>query len=220
MDREKKTTNTIRVVVADDHPLILDALDNLFHLEEDIQVVARCKDGAETMSAVRQHQPDVLILDIRMPGKDGLQVLWEMRSEKLSTRVVLLTAEIDDSQLVDAVRMGVRGVVLKEMAPKLLVTCVRKVHNGELWIERRLERQALEKVLYREADSRKAGSVLTASEMNVVRLAVSGLRNKDIADKLYISEGTVKVHLHNIYEKLKIDGRIALVRYAQEKDLM
>jgi DNA-binding NarL/FixJ family response regulator len=219
MDQEK-TTNTIRVIIADDHPLILDALDNLFRLEEDIQVVARCKDGAETMSAVRQHQPDVLILDIRMPGKDGLQVLWEMRSEKLFTRVVLLTAEIDDSQLVDAVRMGVRGIVLKEMAPKLLVTCVRKVHNGELWIERRLERQALEKVLYREADSREAVSVLTASEMNVVRLAVTGLRNKDIADKLYISEGTVKVHLHNIYEKLKVDGRVALVHYAQEKNLV
>jgi DNA-binding NarL/FixJ family response regulator len=209
----------IRIVISDDHPLILDALDNLFRLKEDIEVVARCRDGDETMYAVRQHRPDVLVLDIRMPGKDGLQVVWEISAEKLPVRVVLLTAEIDDSQLIDAIRLGVRGIVLKEMAPKILVQCIRKVHEGELWIERRLERQALEGALRREASTKEASALLTASEMNVFRLVVSGLRNREIAQKLFISEGTVKVHLHNVYQKLNIDGRIALLMYAQEKGL-
>jgi DNA-binding NarL/FixJ family response regulator len=213
-------TNTIRVVMADDHPLILDALENLFRLEPDLEVVARCRDGVEALTAVKQHRPDVLVLDIRMPGKDGLQVIWEIAAEKLSTRVVLLTAEIDDAQVLDAIRMGVRGIVLKEMAPKLLVQCIRKVNDGELWIEKRLEKHALEQLLRREAAEREATSLLTASEMNVVRLAAGGLRNKDIAGKLFISEGTVKVHLHNIYEKLGIDGRMALLRYAQENGLL
>jgi two-component system nitrate/nitrite response regulator NarL len=118
----------IRLVLADDHPLILDGLENLFHLEKDFQVVARCTDGLETLQAVRRHRPDVLILDIRMPGKDGLEIVRELRKEKLPARVVLLTAALEEEEFLEAVRLGVQGLVLKEMAPKLLVQCIRRVH--------------------------------------------------------------------------------------------
>lgn len=210
----------IRLIVADDHPLVLDGVENLFRLEEDFQLLARCKDGIETMKAVRSHRPDVVILDIRMPGKDGLTIALEILAEKLPTRVVLLTAELEDDQLLEAVRSGVRGIVLKEMAPQLLVQCVRKVHAGEQWLDRRSTMVNLEKMLRREAVAREIAALITPREINIVKLVAQGLRNKEIAGKLFISDGTVKVHLHNICEKLQVKGHLALLHYAQEKGLI
>jgi DNA-binding NarL/FixJ family response regulator len=210
----------IRRILADDHPLILDGLENLFRLEPDFQVLARCTDGAETLNTVRRHRPDILILDIRMPRRDGLEVAREMRKEELPTRVILLTAELDERQMLEATRLGVNGVVLKEMAPQLLVQCVRKVYAGEQWIEKRSAARIMEKMLRREAGALEGATILTPHEIAMVRMVAEGLRNKEIADKLQISEGTVKVHLHNIYGKLNVDSRIALFRYAQERGLV
>jgi len=207
----------ITLVIADDHPLILDGMENLFRLEKDFKVVARCLDGEETVKAVRKHKPDVLVLDIRMPGTDGLSLLREMKKEKLSTRVVLLTGALDEDELAEAVRLGVRGLVLKEMAPKLLVQCIRQVHAGELWLEKRSVTSALEKLLQREAGQREAALLLTPREIEIVKQVAAGLRNTEIGKRLFISEGTVKMHLHNIYQKLGVDSRTKLTRYAQEK---
>lgn len=210
----------IRLVLADDHHLILDGLESLFRMEGDFQVLARCTNGGETLKAVRQHSPDILVLDIRMPGKDGLTIAGEIRSEGLPIRIVLLTAELDEEQLLEAVRLGVQGIVLKEMAPQLLVQCIRKVHNGEQWLERNSTQLALGKMLKRAAGAREIANLLTAREIDIIRMIAKGLRNKEIADKLFIGEGTVKVHLHHIYEKLGIDGRLALLRFAQDKGLV
>ena len=207
----------ITLVLADDHPLILDGMENLFRLERDFKVVARCLDGEEAITAVRKHKPDVLVLDIRMPGMDGLSLLREMKKEKLSTRVVLLTGALDEEELAEAVRLGARGLVLKEMAPKLLVKCIRQVHAGELWLEKRSVSLALEKLLQREAGQREAAQLLTPREIEIVKQVAAGLRNTEIAKRLFISEGTVKMHLHNIYQKLGVDSRTKLTRYAQEK---
>ena len=210
----------IRLILADDHPIVLDGLENLFRLEKDFQVVARCTNGMEAMQEVLRLRADVLVLDIRMPGKDGLEIAREMQKGKIPTRVVLLTAALDEEEFLEAIRLGVQGIVLKEMAPQILIQCIRKVHAGEQWIEPRSARQALEKMLRREAGVRAIAHLLTPREIEMVRMVAQGLRNKEIADKLCISEGTVKVHLHNIYEKLKVDGRVALLRYAQEKGLV
>lgn len=207
----------ITLVLADDHPLILDGMENLFRLEKDFKVVARCLDGEEAITAVRKHKPEVLVLDIRMPGMDGLSLLREMKKEKLSTRVVLLTGALDEEELAEAVRLGVRGLVLKEMAPKLLVQCIRQVHAGELWLEKRSVSNALEKLLQREAGQREAAQLLTPREIEIVKQVAAGLRNTEIGKRLFISEGTVKMHLHNIYQKLGVDSRTKLTRYAQEK---
>jgi DNA-binding NarL/FixJ family response regulator len=134
--------------------------------------------------------------------------------------VVLLTAALEDEEMIEAVRLEVHGVVLKEMAPQFLVQCIRKVHAGEHWIERRSAKQVMEKMLRRETGAREVAAVLTPREIELVQMVARGLRNKDVADKLCISEGTVKVHLHNIYEKLHVDGRMALLKYAQEKGLV
>lgn len=209
-----------RIALADDHPIVLDGLEQLFRLEPDFEVVARCRDGQETLSVVREQRPDLLILDVRMPGTDGLAVLRAIRDEGLPTRVVLLTAALDDEQLVEAVRLGVRGVVLKETAPKLLVKAMREVHAGGQWLEPGVVSRALRKLVQKDAGLREAEKVLTPRELEIVRMAGSGLRNRQIADRLFISEGTVKIHFHNIYQKLQVNGRLELALYARDKGLV
>ena len=208
------------LVLADDHPIVLDALEQLFRLEEGLEVVGRCRDGEATLLAVRELQPDVLVLDVRMPGPDGLDVLRTLDAERSGTRVVLLTAELEDDQLLEAIRAGARGVVLKDMAPQLLVEAVRTVLGGGQWLEKGLGGRALTKLLQRERGLKEATRHLTPREMEVVRMVAQGLRNRAIAERVHITEGTVKVHLHNIYEKLGVDGRVELTLYAQEKGLV
>ena len=210
----------ITLVLADDHPLVLSGLENLLRLEKDFKVVAQCQTGEETLQAVRKNRPDILVLDIRMPAKNGLDVLRQMRKEGLRTRVIFLTAALDEDQALEAVRLGICGVVLKEMAPKLLIQCIRKVHAGGQWLERSSFGHALETVIRREAGAREIGGTLTPREVEIVRLLAGGLRNKEIGKRLFISEGTVKIHLHHIFDKLKLNSRVALTLYAREKGLV
>lgn len=210
----------IRLVVADDHPLILDGLDDLFGAEADITVVARCRASDEAVQAVRRHRPDVLVLDLRMPGLGGMGVLRELSQDAKPTISVLYTASLDQAEMLEAIRLGVRGVVLKEMPPRLLVDCVRAVHAGKHWLEKNVATRALETMLRREAGARDLEGLLTDREIEIACAVASGLRNKAIAERLHISEGTVKVHLHNIYHKLNLDGRLALTVYARTKGLV
>jgi len=125
----------IDVVIADDHPLVLDGLEQLFRLEPDLRVVARCRSGEEALREVRHHRPRVLVVDVRMPGGSGLEVLAALAEERAATRVVLLAAALDDIQLAEALRLGASGVVLKEMAPQLLLDAVRTVAAGGQWLD-------------------------------------------------------------------------------------
>jgi DNA-binding NarL/FixJ family response regulator len=210
---------TIRAVIADDHPLVLDGLEQLFRVEPDIDVVARCRDADEALRAVRAQAPDVLVLDLLMPGGGGLELLRALNRNPSATRVVLLTAVIDDDQLLEAIRLGVHGVVLKDMAPQLLVEAVREIHRGAQWLEQGLGGRALRRLLTREQTASRSASLLSPREREIVRMVASGLRNRAIAEKLGIGEGTVKVHVHHIYEKLDVNGRIELVLYARENGL-
>lgn len=210
---------TIRIVVADDHPFILDGLDQLFRAESDCEIVARSKDGEQALRAVQTFRPDVLVLDVRMPRLDGIELLRRMHELQLPTKVVLLTASLDDARLLEAFRLGAGGLVLKESAPRLLVQSVRQVANGEQSWNGKAIAGALRLVLQREQAVAAASSVLTARELEVTRMIALGLRNKEIASRLEITEGTVKFHLHSIYEKLQIDGRYALMSYARDHGL-
>ncbi len=186
----------IRLVLADDHPIVLDGLEALFRLEHDFQVVARCTDGAAALATVRRHRPDILVLDIHMPG--------------------------NDFELLEALRLGVRGMVLKDLAPQLLVQCVRKVHAGEQWLERHVIGRMLDTLRRSEAGGggRDGGDLLTPREIELVRMVAGGLRNKEMAKRLAISEGTIKTHLHNIYRKLQVQNRVELVLRAQAQQLV
>ncbi|MGH8567030.1 MAG: response regulator [Gammaproteobacteria bacterium] len=200
----------ITLVLADDHPLILAGLKQLLAQEPDFRVLAECATGEEAVNAVRQHRPAVLVLDLRLSGKDGLSVLRELREEDgLPTRVVVLTAALDEGQLVEALHLGARGVVLKEMAPRFLLQCLRKVHAGGQWYEMRS--------LGRLTGLAGRAEALTRREMEIVRRVAQGLNNRAIAESLAIGEGTVKVHLHRIYEKLKVRNRVEVLLHAREK---
>lgn len=210
----------IRLVLADDHPLILDALEMLFCSQEGFEVLAACRTGTGALEAIRLHRPDVAVLDLQMPDKSGLAVLREMTAERLPTRTVLLTAVIEDAEMLEAMRLGVGGVVLKDMPASSIVQCVRKIHAGEPWLENRSATRVIEKLMRSESGSREASALLTLRELEIVRLLGQGLRNREIASRLSISANTVKVHLSHIYAKLDLDGRVAVMRYAEDKGLI
>jgi DNA-binding NarL/FixJ family response regulator len=208
----------IRVLLADDHPIVLDGLEQLFRLEDDFQVIGRCVRGEEVAPEVARLQPDILVLDMRMPGHGGLAVLRDLRGQPHKPRIVVLAATLTEEEMLEAIRLGARGIVLKEMAPRLLVECVRKVYGGGQWLEKTVAGATLER-LAREGPQRE-GIILTPRETEIARSIGAGKSNKEIADALFISEGTVKTHLHRIYEKLHLHGRLELGLYARDKGLL
>jgi len=210
---------TIHLVLADDHRIILEGLEQLFGREKDFEVVATATTGEDALAAVRKHKPQVLVLDIRMPKGDGLWVLKQIHAEKLPTRVVLLTAALDEDEVLDAMQSSVSGLVLKEAAAVKLVETVRRVQRGERALEPMLVSRALERLSQRE-EAKKLVEVLSRRETEIVKMVAAGLRNKEIALKLSIGEGTVKTHLHTIYEKLGVHGRVELTTYAIERGII
>ena len=211
---------SIRVVLVDDHPIVLQGLQQLFERQPDFTVVAACAGADSALQAVRTHRPDVLILDLRMPGKSGLELLRTINNEKLDCYSVLLTATIRDDEVVEATKLGVTGLVLKESSPETLLKCVRRVNRGERWIDQETITRAFQAVVGREEAEREVSKTLTPREIEIVKMMAEGLRNRAIGDRLGISEGTVKVHLHNVYEKLGLDGRLELVLYAKQKGVI
>ena len=214
------TTKKIRVIITDDHPLVLNGLEHLLREYEEFEVVQKCSSGTEALAAVRRHRPDILVLDLMMPGMDGLAVTRELHKSGEMPNVVLLTAQLHEDQLIEALHLGVRGFILKEMATKLLVECLRRVHAGGQWLEKDSANRAMAKLVRREAKGREIATLLTPREIEVVRMVAKGLTNKEIASELCIADGTVKIHLHNIYEKVKINRRAELVRFADEFGLI
>lgn len=209
----------IRIVLVDDHQIVLHGLRQLFERQEDIEVVASCSDATSALAALDEHDPDVLVLDLRMPLQSGIDVLRAIAGKHERCRRVLLTAAVRDEEVMQAVKLGVMGLVLKESSPDVLLECVRAVYHGKQWIERDTLARALNSAIARDGTG-KPSDALTPREVEIVRMVAQGLRNKAIAERLSISEGTVKVHLHNIYEKMGVDGRLELVLSAQQKGLI
>ena len=210
---------TIRIVIADDHPVVRRGLSQFFADEEEMQIVAECADGESALAETLRHAPDVLIVDLRMPVVSGLDVVRRLREKSQAVPTVLLAGNISDEEVMEAMRLGIKGVVLKEMAPSLLVQCVRKVAAGGTWLEKEAVGRAMEKMLQSEQAREKVREVLTPREIDIVRMVARGLANREVGEKLFISEGTVKTHLHTIYEKLGLRGRVQLANYAQENGL-
>jgi DNA-binding NarL/FixJ family response regulator len=205
----------IRIVLVDDHPMVLKGLEQLLQLNGDFEVVATCGTAAEGLQAVEALRPDVLLLDLKLPGEDGLTMLRKLDPAK-PPAVVVLTASQDEDDLIAAARLGARGIVLKAMAPRVLEDCIRAVHAGRLSLnvdgvdlsDRLARRQNIETELQ---------SVLTPREFEILRLVAARLDNQEIAARLSISVGTVKIHLHHVFEKLQLRGRRDLQLYLREK---
>lgn len=212
---------TIRIAIADDHPVVRKGLAQFFADEDDLEVIAQCADGEELVEVLRSSKPpDVAIIDLRMRRMGALDVLRYLREKAMPSNVIILAGNIGDDEVVEAMRLGVKGILLKEMAPNLLVQSIRKVAAGGVWLEKDAVARAMERLLQVEERVQEIRQILTAREIDVVRMLAKGLVNREIAEKLFISEGTVKTHLHTIYEKLGVKGRLQLVKYAGEHGLL
>lgn len=210
-----KDRSSIRVLVADDHAIFRDGLRKLLNSDQEITVVGEAQNGEEAIKLVAKLKPDVLLLDLRMPDRDGLAVLEEINFDTIPTRVVVLTAAEDDRDVIRAMRLGARGVVLKQSATELLIKSIHRVHAGEIWLDNRMTAEVLKAFSKSsEAGPRREKPLLSGREKEVVQLVAQGFRNKEIGEKLFISEQTVKNHVHNIFDKLGVSDRLELALYA------
>ena len=222
----------IRIVVADDHPIFRDGLCRLLALEEDFEVVAQAQDGRQVLDVLQQYEPDILLLDLKMPGLDGLATLQRLQVAKNKTRVIVLTASDDKNEFVQAMKLGTSGIVLKQTATELLIKSIRKVHAGEIWLDSHTtaavirqfvandEAQPAVHSLPTTAPTReRERSPLSQREREIVALVAQGFKNKEMAEKMFISEQTVKNHLHNIFDKLGVSDRLELALYAIHNNL-
>jgi len=199
------------VLLADDHPFMRAGVEAVLR-QSPFEIVATAATGDEALAKLAEHDPELCIFDIRMPGRDGLEILQEMRREGDNRPVVLLTAELEDAALLDAVQAGVNGIVLKDVAENALLDCLEAVAAGNRAIPADLLERALELSLREKPRHPLEG--LTPRERQIAEHVGQGQRNRDIAAALGMSEGTVKVYLHTIYQKLGIENRTELALIA------
>jgi DNA-binding NarL/FixJ family response regulator len=220
----------IRIVVADDHPIFRDGLCRLLALEEDFEVVAQAEDGRQVLDVLQQHEPDILLLDLKMPGLDGLATLQRLQIAKNKTRVIVLTASDDKNEFVQAMKLGTSGIVLKQTATELLIKSIRKVHAGEIWLDSHTTAAVIRQFVANDESPmpslpplpptrERERSPLSQREREIVALVAQGFKNKEMAEKMFISEQTVKNHLHNIFDKLGVSDRLELALYAIHNNL-
>ena len=219
----------IRIVVADDHPIFRDGLCRLLGLEEDFQVVAQAQDGRQVLDVLQQFEPDILLLDLKMPGLDGLATLQRLQAAKNRTRVIVLTASDDKNEFVQAMKLGTSGIVLKQTATEMLIKSIRRVHAGEIWLDSHTTAAVIRQFVANDeappapapqTQSReRERSPLSQREREIVALVAQGFKNKEMAEKMFISEQTVKNHLHNIFDKLGVSDRLELALYAIHNNL-
>jgi two-component system nitrate/nitrite response regulator NarL len=218
-----KSADVVRILIADDHPILRDGLRKLLEAERDLRVIGEAADGVEAIKAVRRLKPDVLLLDLRMPRLTGLEALREIGV--CSTRTVVLAASIEKAQVAEAIRLGARGVVLKESATELLLKCIRAVMAGQYWVGHEVVCtlvEAVRDVLPANGKGQNAPSHfgITQREQEVIVAVVNGYMNKDIARSYAVSIQTVKHHLTNIYDKLGVSNRLELALFAVNHHLV
>lgn len=206
---------SITLVLIDDHSVVLEGLDQLLRLEPDFKVIAKCSTVAAGIRAIETLRPDVVILDLRLRQEDGFEVLRHLGSRP-SPAVVVLTASEDQEDLLEAARLGARGIVLKAVAPRTLERCIRTVHAGGEWLTVEGENLA-DRLAQRKGAETVMAQKLTSRELEVLRLLASHHDNEEIAQRLDLRVGTVKIHVHHVYQKLGLSGREDLQRYLKRK---
>lgn len=202
----------MRLLLADDHPMIRAAIEVLLR-DSGFEIVGMAVTGQTALEEVGRLQPDIILLDIQMPDGSGLDVLRRLRAMKSRVRVVLLTAAIDDSSLLEAKSLKVQGIVLKNSDPAYLIECLDSVRDGRTWIDPELARRARQLA---NAPGRGRHMQLAPRERQLIGFVRKGLRNREIAEQLGVTEGTVKVYLHAIFEKLGVATRTELAIRADE----
>jgi two-component system, NarL family, nitrate/nitrite response regulator NarL len=220
----EKRSHPIRIVIADDHPIFRDGLRRLLESESDMKVVGEACDGREAVKLATEIKPDILLLDLAMPHHTGLDALRDLNTSGTgAVRIILLTAAVEKKQMVEALQLGARGVVLKDSATQLLLKSIHAVMAGEYWVGRDSVSnlvQYLRNLMQstnEETKQKKFG--LTPRELEIVSAVVAGYANREIAEYFKISEDTVKHHLSNIFDKLGVSTRLELALFAVNQGL-
>ena len=207
-----------RIVIVDDHTLFREGLRTILEMEEDIEVVADAENAEDIVELVWQTKPDVLLLDIRMPQGSGLDAVPAVLRISPRTQVLVLTASDEKEEHVRAFRLGAKGVVLKDSARQTLMQAIHTVCAGQVWVDARMTGTLVEELAQLGPDSSavvtRDENGLTEREREIVRLVATGQKNREVGATLSISERTVKTHLTNIFQKLGVRDRVALVMYA------
>lgn len=209
----------IELVLADPHPVMLDGLVHDFQQSPDFLVKACVNNGNDALEAVRRYQPGILVMDLSLTQRSGLSLIEEIQYHQLPTKTVVFTGA-SMGEVMRVIDLGVPGLVSKDKSQQILVRCIHTVHQGDKWLDRDLTMKTMSLLLEQQKKNAKASSLLTPREMMVARMVTEGWPNKKIASKLFISEGTAKLHLHHIYQKLNCPGRMSLQRYMQENGLV
>jgi two-component system nitrate/nitrite response regulator NarP len=205
-----------KVLVADDDPLTAAGIEVLL-AGSLYEVVASVRSGSEVLESLAGARPDILVLDIKMPERSGLDVLRTLRGRGDTRPIVLLTGSIKDQDAKEAMTLGVNGLVIKGTAPRDLLACLDAVASGRRWFDQEVMQRAMDFVSSPEAERDPLGA-LSPRERGIASLVQRGLRNKEIADELGLTEGTVKVHLHKIFEKLRLQSRTELILLAAARE--
>jgi DNA-binding NarL/FixJ family response regulator len=213
----------IRILIADDHPVVRIGLRNMLLADPQMKVVAEAKDGVEALHMVRTLRPDILLLDLAMPKMPGMDALRELTGDSTGTRVIVLTGQVEKRQILEALQLGARGVVLKDAAVAHLAACIRAVMQGQYWLEGRPVQNlvlVLRDLAAQTAPPPRKTFGLTTRELEVVTLITEGSTNKHIAETFGISEETVKRHLTNIFNKIGVGNRLELALFALNHQLL
>jgi DNA-binding NarL/FixJ family response regulator len=209
-------SSKINLLIADDHSMVRQGLKQILELEKDIVVTAQASNGNEAVRMAREFKPDIILMDINMPGTNGLQAIKEIKQEKLPSKVIVLTIHEDREYLFKTLQMGAEGYVLKDAEPAVLIEAIRNVYNGQSYIQPNMTKELVKefnRVTLHEKEKSDENN-LTAREIEVLELIAEGMINKEIAKQLYISEKTVKNHVSNIFKKLDVSDRTQAAIYA------
>ena len=211
----------ISLMAADGHPVYLLGLKHLIAAQSNMKLLACCSSAEKLVDALSGQQPDLLMLNINLPDRDGLELVRSLKSQtSFNSKVILVVESLDDEQTIEALRLDIQGVILKKMPIRLLIQCIHKVAQGGQWLEKDSLGHAFEKMILREAGARRLATILTPREVEVMSLVAQGMSNREIAAKLLLAEGTIKIHIHNIYGKLDINNRVDLTLYAQKRGVV
>ena len=210
---------SVKIMIADDHSLIREGLKNLLELEGDIEVVAEAEDGMQCLDKLEYITPDVLLLDINMPKKNGLEVLRVLKDRKSKVKVLGLTVHNETEYLMKAVDIGIDGYVLKDSESSELKKAIFAIVDGETYIQPSLIPALNSKMIEKDKDGAKI-DLLTRRELEVLKLLAVGMYNKEVAEKLDISERTVKNHVSNIFKKIEVTDRTQAAVFAIRNNLV
>jgi two-component system nitrate/nitrite response regulator NarL len=214
----------VRILIADDHPIFREGLRRLLESEGHFEVVGEGQDGGEAVQLARKLKPDILLLDVAMPRVTGLDALEQLSHGDHSVRTILLTASIGQADIVTALQLGARGVVLKDAATRLLFKSIECVMGGQYWVDREsvsdLVQSLRTMMVSAQEQNKKKTFGLTKREFEIIGAIVAGNSNKDIAQKFAISEDTVKHHLTNVFNKVGVSNRLELALFAVHHKLV